>query len=270
MTTSTRSTSTRAIPSPWGSLGLGQLPVFGHPNFFYTGAYYNTNVASGDVNGDGKADLVYHQLRLLERVSVMLGNGDGTFNFPGVFYAGHYPQAVAVGDVTGDGKADLVVTHLYDGVWVFPGDGSGGFGSPSSFGGATNMPYVTLADVNGDAVLDIITANYDSSTVSVFLNDGSGSFTRTDYSAGMAPHPSRSPTSTAIPSRTSSSAMTTTAASQRVACRYFWAMAPGVSEPHHLQHRRALVRRRRGRFQRRRTSRTSSRPATTSGTSRCS
>jgi FG-GAP-like repeat/Bacterial pre-peptidase C-terminal domain/Bacterial Ig-like domain len=172
------------------SLGLvrmgQQQPLYGNPNFVYTSAYYNTNVASGDVNGDGNADLATTSY-YYSTVSVMLGNGDGTFSFPGVFYAGNYPEAVAVGDVTGDAKADLVVTHYYDGVWVFPGDGFGSFGSPYTIGGGTDIPYVTLANVNGDAALDIIAANYGSNNLSVFLNDGFGSFSRTDYFAGTGP-----------------------------------------------------------------------------------
>jgi hypothetical protein len=117
----------------------------------------------------------------------MLGNGDGTFGYPNVFYAGYLPQAVALGDVNGDGKTDLIVTHYYDGVWVYLGDGTGGFGSPTTYGGIFNSPYVTLADVNGDTSLDIITANYGSNNVSVFLNDGTGAFSRTDYYAGTNP-----------------------------------------------------------------------------------
>ena len=74
-----------------------------------TGATFG---AAGDFNGDGKVDLAvaYHDA---STVSVVLGNGDGTFQVPAVSTAstGSLPVAVAVGDFNGDGKLDVVTAN---------------------------------------------------------------------------------------------------------------------------------------------------------------
>ena len=63
-------------------------------------------VAIGDFNGDGKADLAVGHLAG-NNVSVLLGNGDGTFQAAVNYAAGSGPRSVAIGDFNGDGKADL-------------------------------------------------------------------------------------------------------------------------------------------------------------------
>ena len=64
------------------------------------------------MNGDGKPDLVVANYAS-NTVSVLLGNGNGTFQAQQTFATGTSPIAVAVGDVTGDGKPDIVVANLY-------------------------------------------------------------------------------------------------------------------------------------------------------------
>lgn len=65
-------------------------------------------VALGDVNGDGKADLVAVN-NVDDTVSVLLGNGDGSFQPARQIPSLHYPLDVAVGDFDGDGKLDLLL-----------------------------------------------------------------------------------------------------------------------------------------------------------------
>src|SRR3989442_1126557 len=61
-------------------------------------------------------------------VSVLLGNGDGTFQPAQSFAAGSYARAVAVGDFNGDGRPDLVVANYYNNdVSVLLGNGDGTF-----------------------------------------------------------------------------------------------------------------------------------------------
>ena len=64
----------------------------------------------GDFNGDGKPDLAVANSGS-NNVSVLLGNGDGTFQAAVNYAAGNAPNSVAVGDFNGDGKADLAVAN---------------------------------------------------------------------------------------------------------------------------------------------------------------
>src|SRR3989442_1125596 len=82
-------------------------PNFTAPRTFDAGANC-FSVAVGDFNSDGKPDLVVANLDSHD-VSVLLGNGDGTFRAAGNHGAGMEPVSVAVGDFNRDGKLDLAV-----------------------------------------------------------------------------------------------------------------------------------------------------------------
>src|SRR5207245_1141500 len=85
---------------------LSGLPGGGRPEFV-AGRAFATSVpywvAQADVNGDGRLDLIT-ATQNNSRVSIFLGNGDGTFGDETHFTAGMGPRAVAVADVSGDGK----------------------------------------------------------------------------------------------------------------------------------------------------------------------
>src|SRR5207302_291573 len=68
-------------------------------------------VAVGDFNGDGKRDLAVANLDS-NTVSVLLGNGDGTFRAAPTVVVGQSPFSMAVGDFNGDGKPDLAVANF--------------------------------------------------------------------------------------------------------------------------------------------------------------
>ncbi|WP_162136355.1 FG-GAP-like repeat-containing protein, partial [Zavarzinella formosa] len=72
------------------------------------------SVSVVDVNGDGKPDLVTAN-RDDSNVSVLLGNGDGTFAPAAYFTPGDHPYSVAIGDVNGDGKPDIVTANYGSG-----------------------------------------------------------------------------------------------------------------------------------------------------------
>src|SRR5215472_1474075 len=84
------------------------------PSFFtpptYAVGFTPVAKAVGDFNGDGKQDLAVVN-EGSNTVSILLGNGDGTFR-PAVNYAtGSLPVGVAVGDLNGDGHLDLAVAN---------------------------------------------------------------------------------------------------------------------------------------------------------------
>ena len=64
------------------------------------------------MNGDGKPDIVVANSPAVNTVSVLLGNGNGTFQTQQTFATGSDPDSVAVGDVNGDGIPDIVVANI--------------------------------------------------------------------------------------------------------------------------------------------------------------
>jgi hypothetical protein len=88
-------------------------------------------VAVGDFNDDGKPDLAVTRMvnTGLENVSVMLGEGDGTFERPKNFGSGGLlPNAIVVGDFNRDGRLDLAVANSgSDNICLMLGKGDGTF-----------------------------------------------------------------------------------------------------------------------------------------------
>jgi hypothetical protein len=163
------------------------LPGFLAPLAFDAGQY-PFSVAVGDFNGDGIPDLAVANAAS-NNVSVLLGNGDGTFQAPRNFPAGSGPRSVAVGDFNGDGILDLAVVgydqyyHHYDEtVRVLLGNGDGSFQAPRTFNAGSGPLSVAIGDFNGDGVQDLAVANWGDPAhgvaggVSVLLGNGDGSF----------------------------------------------------------------------------------------------
>src|SRR5467141_2433724 len=77
------------------------------------------SIAVGDFDGDTRLDLAVANA---DSVSVLLGNGDGTFQGAVNYDAGSAPYSLAIGDFNGDGKADLAIACAFPGnVWVLLG-----------------------------------------------------------------------------------------------------------------------------------------------------
>jgi len=145
-------------------------------------------VRTGDFNSDGILDLAVANAKD-NTVSILLGNGDGTFTQASgsPVSVGAFPFFVAVADFNGDGLADVAVSNESDStVSILLGHGDGTFtqasGSPiPSFN--YNPGQVVAADFNGDGVPDLAVANFTPlfpSTVGnvvVMLGKGDGTFT---------------------------------------------------------------------------------------------
>jgi hypothetical protein len=145
---------------------------------FEAGVSSPGRVTVGDLRGNGILDLVVAQTlngaSTNHLVSVLLGNGDGTFRAPMTYRVGAVPIAALVGDF-GDGKADLAVANeLGSTVSVLRGNGDGTFGIPVNYAVGPEPTSLAAGDFNGDGFLDLVTGNT-IHTLSVLLNAGDGS-----------------------------------------------------------------------------------------------
>lgn len=135
-------------------------------------------IAVGDLNGDGRPDVVTANA-LGDTVGVLLGNGRGGFATRAAFATGEGPVSVAVGDFNGDGRQDLVTANRdADTVSVLLGDGHGGFRARTDFIVGASPTAVAVGDFNADEKLDLVTSNADWSdgAANVLLGDGAGGF----------------------------------------------------------------------------------------------
>jgi hypothetical protein len=145
-------------------------------------------VAVGDFNGDGRQDLAVAN-QLSANVSILLGNGNGTFGGATNFGVGFTPFAVAVGDFNGDGRQDLAVANQGSAtVSILLGNGNGTFGAATNFGVGFAPLSVAVGDFNGDGRQDLAVVNQGSATVSVLLGNGNGTFgAATNFAAATGP-----------------------------------------------------------------------------------
>ena len=114
------------------------------------------SVVTGDFDGDGKLDLAVANQSLGKgtKISVLIGNGDGTFR-PLVGYPAANPSAIAVGDMNGDGVLDLVVANNSANMQVLLGKGDGTFLPPIQCVFPSIATAVQLGDFNHDGRLDV-------------------------------------------------------------------------------------------------------------------
>jgi len=154
--------------------GPTAAPIF--PNMAHSVGADPVAVAIGDVDGDGRRDLVVAN-RWSEDLSVLLGRGDGDFAPERRFDATGIPVAVAVADFNGDGRDDVAFALPVDDRVVIDMAEAAGVLVPSLTLAVGDSPSALLAaDLDGDGAVDLAVADYFSDDVLVFAGRGDGTF----------------------------------------------------------------------------------------------
>lgn len=159
-------------------------------------------VVAADFNNDGLLDLAVANTALGSgSISILIGNGDGTFQPATVIRAGNYPRSIAVADFNRDGKLDLAVANEGPagggGLCILLGNGDGTFLPPVYLTSGVNPASLAAADFNADGIVDLAVANseqfqtnppFKAGSISVLLGKGDGTFGPASFfSAGTTP-----------------------------------------------------------------------------------
>jgi hypothetical protein len=147
------------------------------PVYYSVGSEPQVVVAAG-FNNDEAIDLATADFSSND-VSILLGNGDGTFQKARQFSTTLGPSALGVADFNGDGIPDLAVTEYgfnSSTLQIFLGNGDGTFTAGASYTNVSDPYDVTVADFNGDGHPDLAIANNGTNVVSVMLGRGDGTF----------------------------------------------------------------------------------------------
>jgi hypothetical protein len=190
-----RVSNTVSVLRNTSSSGIIEAGSFAASVNFSAGSSPNL-VAIGDLDGDGKPDLVLSNFGS-EKVSILRNtssNGiivQGSFAAKVDFTIGEWTSSVAICDLDGDGKPDLVVADfLSNFVSVLRNTSSNGSIVASSFAARVdfnvgNTPRsIAIGDLDGDGKQDLVVINFNSNTVSILRNTSSnGSITAGSFAA---------------------------------------------------------------------------------------
>lgn len=167
-------------------------------NLLYPAGDGPSQVVVADVNNDGIPDLIVSDA-LSNTVSVLLGNGNGTFQAPRTYAVGAmttgdavesltelpvYKRGLAVADLTGDGIEDIIVTNPGSGdVSVLMGRGDGTFAPQVRYDAGPAPNAVVVGDFSGNGIMDlaVLSASAGNSVLAILMGRGDGTFLPAKY-----------------------------------------------------------------------------------------
>ena len=159
-------------------------------------------LVTGDFNSDHKLDLAVvgdcgsAACAQPGEVSVLLGNGDGSFQAAGTYAVGYSPSALAAGDLNGSTNLAIVVANACGQdsscrsgtATVLLGNGKGAFHSGGELPLGKGPSALTLGDLNGDGALDLVSAYRAENKIGLLLGNGDATFKpQVTYPVGSAP-----------------------------------------------------------------------------------
>jgi len=173
-----------------GNFTVSSVPVLGEP----------VSVQVGDINGDGKLDLVMSGSQPRNSsgnlISTFLGDGTGQFSLKQTLKlgAGYSKGDIALGDFNEDGNLDVAFPQTSQGmpgnkVLIFFGDGTGALTAGPVLTVGQEPHTVISVDLNHDGHLDLAVSNSRDGTVSALLGDGHGNFTLSSTTSILSPLP---------------------------------------------------------------------------------
>ncbi len=135
------------------------------------------SIATGDINGDRFLDLLV-ALRN-DKIQVLIGRGDGSFQKGALYEYGDTPTSIAVADLNRDTRLDLAVTNggpMSSAVSIWLGKGDGTFQKPTDYRTGKRPLRVAFADFNNDRSTDLLVVNGEGDSFTIFLGNGDGTF----------------------------------------------------------------------------------------------
>ncbi|MEG4858046.1 DUF4347 domain-containing protein [Microcoleus sp. K1-B6] len=173
------------------------LNTFSSANNFNAGTSPSF-LAAGDFNNDGLLDLAVAN-PTSNRVSILLGNGQGGFNSGTDLTSVLGPTAIAVGNFNGDNFSDLAITSAqgaeFSSIYIFLGSGNGNFNSPGFLDALEKPSAIAVGNFNADDLLDIAitqssgNAFVPEGNVGIYLGTGQGDFS-TPVTVNVGQNPS--------------------------------------------------------------------------------
>jgi FG-GAP-like repeat len=155
-----------------------------------TSGFDSPAVAAVDLNNDGKLDVVIaHDIACYvapcvttDLISVMIGNGDGTFQPSREIPVGRGMSEIAVGDYNRDGFKDLAIGGTQGQVYRLDGVGDGTFVQRPTLIALVDPSFIPVTDIdvadfNGDSIQDLVAAiPHNGSRTAILIGNGDGTF----------------------------------------------------------------------------------------------